>query len=344
MSGGVDSSTAAALLCDQGYDVFGVHLRVMDAPAQSQAAPGADARRVAEALGIEFHELDIRDAFRHDVIEPFIAAYLMGQTPNPCVACNRAIKFGRLLEQAQAWGAEALATGHYARVEQGAERWRLLRGRAGDKDQSYYLSRLRQDQLARFIVPLGDMDKPAVRALARQRSLPVAAKTDSQDVCFIPEGDYRRFLESWAPDRLNASEGDIVDTAGHVIGRHRGAWRYTIGQRRGLGVAAAQPLYVVAIDMAANRVVAGPKEATYATQCQVRDVNWVSIAPIRAPLECQVQIRYRHVAAPAVAEPLDAPASRLRIRFAAPQSAITPGQAAVLYAGEAVLASGWIEP
>ncbi|MCX7045785.1 MAG: tRNA 2-thiouridine(34) synthase MnmA [Candidatus Sumerlaeota bacterium] len=340
MSGGVDSSMAAALLLEQGYEVFGVHMHVKDAaPEASEAA--ADARKVAAALGIELRELDLRQEFRRLVIEPFIAAYLAGQTPNPCVGCNRAIKFGLMLDKALAWGADALATGHYARVQFEGGRWTLRRATFRAKDQSYYLSRLRQDQLARFLTPLGRLTKPEIRQMARDRRLPVAEKSESQDICFIPDNDYKAFIEERSANRL-PGEGDIVSLEGKILGRHGGAWRFTIGQRQGLGVSAPHPLYVTQIDMERNRVIVGPREATFSSALVAEDVNYVSIPPLDKPLRCEAQIRYRHAAVPAMAEPLDPDGARLRIVFDEPQSAITPGQAAALYQDDLLLAGGWI--
>ena len=359
MSGGVDSSMAAALLLDRGCDVFGVHLRVADGPqgsappahatpparaagSESAAPPVEAAGAAAAALGIELRVLDVREDFLRKVIAPFIDEYLAGRTPNPCVGCNRAVKFGVLLERALEWGAEALATGHYARARFEDGRWRLLRGLARGKDQSYYLCRLRQDQLERFVAPLGELaSKDDTRAMARQRGLPVAGRRESQDICFIHDNDYKAFIEARAPGRL-PGEGDIVDTQGDIVGRHQGAWRYTIGQRRGLGVSAPAPLYVVAIDMPRNRVVVGPWEAALSRELVAEDVNYVSIPPIERPIRCGVQIRYRHSPARATAEPVGAGATRLRVVFDEPQSAVAPGQAAVLYDGDVVLGGGWI--
>lgn len=341
MSGGVDSSLAVALLREAGHDVFGIHLRTFDPEtvADDVSAPGDDARRVAEELGVEFHLLDVRDSFNQHVIAPFIEEYLRGRTPNPCVMCNPAIKFGVLLEHALELGADALATGHYARVDRVGSRCRLRRGLAEGKDQSYYLAMLRQEQLARFMAPLGALDKSQVRAMARARGLVVAEKEESQDVCFIPDGDYKRFIVDRVGDRL-PGPGEIVDGDGKAIGRHDGAWRYTIGQRRGLGIAAPEPLYVIAIDMARNRVVVGTKSATLSNTLIAHGVNYVSIDPLTEPRKCEVQIRYRSRPSPALATPLEDGA--LRIEFDEPQSAITPGQTAALYDGDTLLAGAWI--
>ncbi len=340
MSGGVDSSVVAALLMEQGHEVIGVHMTVAPSSGPLASAAAADARQVAEGLGVAFHAFDLRDEFQATIIAPFMDEYLSGRTPTPCVRCNPTIKFGVLMDKARALGAEAFATGHYARVENRDGRWCLMRAAVGAKDQSYYLSRLSQEQLSAFLTPLGAMDKAETRRLAQEKGLSVAQKDDSQDVCFIPDGDYKAFIEARAGDRL-PGPGEIVDGAGRVLGRHQGAWRYTVGQRRGIGVSASEPLYVLAIDWRRNRLVVGPRSACFARTLTMVDVNYVALPSLSEPIHCAAQIRFRHRAAAARVEPF-AGGSRLRVTFEEPQSSITPGQAVVLYDGDTVLAGGWI--
>ena len=345
MSGGVDSAVTAALLLQAGVSIFGVHMTVKGDQAPEQTASFREAARVAEMLDIPLYGVDLRDVFRRHILEPFAESYRCGQTPNPCARCNPMIKMGALFDWAcQRHGARSMATGHYARVAPpGPEgRWQLLRGLDAGKDQSYYLSRLSQEQLGRLITPLGAWDKGRTRAEARRLGLPMAHGDESQDICFVPDGDYKVFLQAFCGADLPGA-GDIVDGEGRPVGRHGGAWRYTIGQRRGLGIAAAAPLYVVDLDGPANRVVVGPKEQTLADGLIAADINYVSMAPARTPFDGLAQIRYRHRAAPARVEPLDDQGARLRVRFAEPQSAITPGQVVAFYDGDRLLAGGWIE-
>lgn len=341
LSGGVDSAVAALTLRRRGHDIRCYHIRNVPADDGAQA----DARRVADALGAPLVEIDLRAEFDRLVVRPFIEEYLRGRTPNPCVRCNPSIKLGSLLEQARHDGAVALATGHYARVSRAPDpatgRHTLRRGRDAEKDQSYYLSRLDQSRLAAFLAPLGSWTKDEARRRAREAGLPVAERSESQDVCFIADDDYRAFIESRAGDRL-PGEGEIVDLAGRTLGLHGGAWRFTVGQRRGLGVATDERLYVVRIDTAENRVVVGPREALGRSELTAEDVNYLSVAPFDGPRRCEAQTRYRRRAAPATAEPLDAGGRRLRVVFDTPEEAVTPGQAVVLYEGDLALAGGWI--
>jgi tRNA-specific 2-thiouridylase len=341
MSGGVDSSVAAALLVEQGYDVVGVTLHLAGSGSRCCSLDDADdARRVADRLGIRFYVSNQQEAFRREVMLPFADAYLAGRTPVPCVACNRRFKFGRLLERARALGAEAVATGHYARLadDPATGERQLLRGRDSDKDQSYFLFDLDQAQLARARFPLGELTKPEVRALARARGLATAAKPESQEICFVPGGDYAAVVESLRPGAA-AGEGEVVDGAGRVRGRHRGVHHFTVGQRRGLGVGGPERLYVRALDAARNRVVVGGEGELAVRGARLEAVSWTGAAP-SGPVEAAVRIRYRHPGAPARIEaPGDGSA---RVLFETPVAAVAPGQAAVFYRGDRVLGGGWI--
>lgn len=337
MSGGVDSSVAAALLREAGARVTGCHMIMHDLPDSGcHSAPGvdhaADARRVALGLGCDFRLLDMRPRFRHTIIEPFGDAYLAGRTPNPCVTCNRNMKLAPLLDLAEALGADYVATGHYARVRRNDDTRRLELHPAADdtKEQTYYLCRLTQPQLARLCFPLGELTKVQVKARSRELGLAVEDKEESEDICFVPGRDYRAFLEAERGAELDGREGDIVDVAGNVLGRHKGVHNYTVGQRKGLGLAAPRPLYVVRLDPQARRVVVGYEEDTLETALEARALNWVGIAPTDEPLRARVKIRYRSPARPATlyADPAHDSA---RIVFDEPQRAITPGQTAVAY-------------
>jgi tRNA-specific 2-thiouridylase len=343
MSGGVDSSTAAYLLTRAGYEVIGLFMRtgvVVEGSAGRRCcslADAEDARRVAEHLGIAFYVLNCKAEF-DGLIDYFCAEYLRGRTPNPCVRCNTELKFGKLLRYAHALGAEAVATGHYARVERRGERCALRRGADPAKDQSYFLFGLTQEQLARARFPLGELTKTEVRALARSAGLPVQEKPESQDICFVPEASYREVLaERLGPPR----PGRLVDVSGKVLGEHPGCQNFTIGQRRGLGVALGTPYYVVAIQPETNTVVLGPESALLARMCYVRGLVWSALAGLRLPRPAAVQIRYQHEAAPAAIVP--AGADEVGVLFVEPQRAITPGQAAVFYEGDLVLGGGWID-
>jgi tRNA-specific 2-thiouridylase len=335
MSGGVDSSVAAALLKQDGHDVFGVTMQLL--PRIESRCCGLeainDARRAAYCLGIRHYVLDLRDIFEERVIAPFCREYARGRTPNPCVVCNREIKFGALLEKAAGMGAGAIATGHYARIEGGL----LKKSADARKDQSYFLCRLTRDQLAKAVFPIGRLTKPEVRRIAAELGLPNAARPESQEICFIPDGDYAAFVGDYL--RQTGLPGPILDEAGRTLGEHRGIASYTIGQRHGLGIAAAEPLYVTAIRPERNAVVVGAREMTFTTGLVADDLNWLS-APPPGPFECKARVRYRHPEAAAAVTPLDD--HKVYVKFAAPQMAVTPGQTIAFYDGDTVLGGGTI--
>ena len=361
MSGGVDSSAAAAILKDQGHELVGFTMQLWDQrrginvdengdPLPSRCCSlddVYDARRVAEELGFPFYVLNLERDFERDVVQPFVTSYLSGETPIPCVACNSRLKFASLDRLAVSLGCEKVATGHYARVEfdENTGRYRLLRGRNEQKDQSYFLWELTQEQLSHALFPLGEMSKPEARDAARQHNLNgVAEKKESQEICFVPDGDYAGFIDRYldaenATDRLPGA-GEIVDTDGKVIGKHEGIHRYTVGQRRGIGIADQRPLYVISINADRNRVAVGPAEELLSNEFTAAGVNWISFEAPSEPVRADVRVRYRHTAAPATITPL--PDARARIVFDEPQRAITPGQATVFYRGDEVVGGGWI--
>ena len=335
MSGGVDSSAAAVVLRDQGHQVVGFTLKVWDRSRCCSLEDVADARRVAACLDLPFYVLDAHDAFERQVVEPFVAAYAAGTTPNPCIWCNQRIKFHWLLERALALGCDAVATGHYARMADGPGGRRLLRGVDRDKDQSYFLVPEAPDGLDRVLFPLGERTKDQVRAVAEVAGLPVARKADSQDVCFVPEGDLAGFLARYLPRR----EGEIVDPQGRVLGHHRGVHGFTVGQRRGLGVSAPEPLYVIGCDPPRARVVVAPRQALLAPGLVGEGAVWLSAAGDRGPLECTVQIRSTGRAVPCRVERRG---DQVRVEFDAPQFGVAPGQMAVFFDGDEVLGGAWI--
>ena len=343
MSGGVDSSAAALVLQRAGYAVAGVTLSLQGEKTRRSDAV-QDARRVAEKLGIEHRVLDLTEEFDRHVVAPFAADYLAGRTPNPCVACNRHIKFGAMLRYALAEGFDAVATGHYAVVEQDeAGRYQLYRAQT-EKDQSYVLYSLTQQQLAHVLFPLAAYAQDEVRARAGEAGLPVAQKPDSQEICFVEGNDYVAFLKQYAGEL--PPPGDFVDEAGALLGRHKGLAHYTVGQRKGLGCSFGKPMYVVRLEPDGNRVVLGGEGRQYAPGLVARDVNWIafdSLAGRELPLRCTAKIRYKAEPAPCRAEPLPAEmGGGIRVLFDTPQRSVTPGQAVVFYDGSRVLGGGVI--
>jgi tRNA-uridine 2-sulfurtransferase len=349
MSGGVDSSVAAAMLADQGHEVIGVSMQLYD-QREGDIRFGTcctlddlqDARRAAAAIGIPHYIMNFERHFDEHVVRNFIDEYVNGRTPIPCAHCNSDLKFSTLLERAASFDAESWATGHYARVELDATRQRyvLKRGLDAAKDQSYFLFSLSQAQLARATFPVGHLDKPAVRAYARAKGLVVADKPDSREICFIPDGDYAAFLERKTKGAA-AREGTLVNASGEVLGRHGGVHRFTVGQRKGLGLSAPLPLYVTAIDARTNTVTVGSRQDLEKSTALVGSVNWISGEKPSHPLRLTAQIRYKHEAAPATLMPMTE--DRATLRFETPQPAITPGQAAVFYDGDTVIGGGWID-
>ena len=338
MSGGVDSAAAALLLMQAGHQVRGVTLRLR---TDGQEEDLDSARAVADKLGIPHIVLDQRELFCRTVMDKFVAEYVAGRTPNPCVDCNRCVKFGALLDWALEQGADFLATGHYARVDRDpvSGRYLLLRGLDRRKEQSYFLYQLTQHQLSHLLFPVGDYEKPALRALAEAHGFANAHRADSQDICFIPGGDYMAFLEEYGG--VTPVPGDFVDDQGRVLGRHKGLERYTTGQRKGLGVSADTPLYVVRKDPASNTVVLGPDSALYTRELTADHFNWIAVPKPSAPLSVTAKTRYSQREDEALARVL--PDGTVQVSFTAPQRAVTAGQAVVLYDGERVVGGGTIQ-
>ena len=360
MSGGVDSSTAAALLKEQGHELIGFTMQLwnqrrnINVDENGDSLPSRccslddvyDARRVAESLGFPFYVLNLEKDFEEAVVNPFIQSYLDGETPIPCVACNSRLKFASLDKMAQSLDCDKVATGHFARVEydEKANRYRLFRGRNHWKDQSYFLWELTQDQLSRSYFPLGEMLKSEVRDIARENNLYVAEKQESQEICFVPDGKYAEFIDRYLQHENRADElpkgGDIVNQKGEKLNEHAGIHRYTIGQRRGLGIAHEKPLYVLQIERAKNQIIVGEKEELDSIEFTAKGVNWVAFDEPTEPVRASVKVRYRHEPAPATIHALAE--NRARIVFDEPQAAITPGQATVFYNGEECVGGGWI--
>jgi tRNA-uridine 2-sulfurtransferase len=359
MSGGVDSSTVAAVLLQQGRPVVGLTMQLWnqrrlpqlqgDGPAPHRCCSlddVYDAKRVAQHLDFPHYVVNFEEQFEQRVVRPFVQQYLSGRTPIACTNCNTDVKFEPLLRMARQIGAERLATGHYARIrrDQASGRYQLLRARDDSKDQSYFLWGLTQEQLSRSEFPLGELAKDQVRALARNIQLPVADKPESMELCFVPNGNYVQFIHAYAQESgtpVEDRQGEIVTRDDKVIGRHNGVHNYTVGQRKGLGFSTGKPIYVLAIDALENRIIVGEDEALHTAEIAMEDVNWVSVAEPVKPFEAQVKIRHKHEPAAATVEALAG--STARVRFARPQRAITPGQAAVIYDGQVVLGGGWIK-
>ena len=359
MSGGVDSSVVAAMLHAQGRPVVGMTMQLWNQRRFPELIPegGAagrccslddvyDARAVAASVGIPFYVVNFEERFEREVVQPFVDDYVAGRTPIPCTLCNNFVKFDQFLDMARQAGAETIATGHYARIERDPDtgRFLLLRGVDHSRDQSYFLWGLTQEQLSRSLFPLGALEKAEVRALAHQLDVPVADKGESREICFVPNGDYARFVETYLDERgvpAGAREGEVVDASGRTLAEHGGIHRFTIGQRKGLGVAAGKPLYVTEILPAERKVVVGPREALERRAFEAERMNWISIPALDAPIEVEVKIRYQFRPVKATVFPTADP-SRAHVEMAAPQLAVTPGQAAVFYQGDVVVGGGWI--
>ncbi len=363
MSGGVDSSVVAALLHSENRPIVGMTMQLWNQQRLPELIPegGAtgrccslddvyDARWVAESLGVPFYVVNFEDRFERDVVRPFVDDYVSGRTPIPCTLCNNFIKFDQFLDMAAQAGAETIATGHYARIDyhQRTGRWRLLKGVDDSRDQSYFLFGLTQAQLSKTLFPLGHLQKAEVRELAHRLKVPVADKGESREICFVPNGDYARFVELYLEQQgapVASAGGDVVTADGGRLATHSGVHRFTIGQRKGLGVAVGEPLYVTQIQAAEKRVVVGPKTDLLRQRFTIGDLNWISIDgldELDGPLDVEVKIRYRFPPARATVRPL-AGGRRAEVELAEPQLAVTPGQAAVFYQGDVVVGGGWIE-
>jgi len=359
MSGGVDSSTVAAMLRAEGHNVVGLTMqlwnqrRLAGHEGMPESVQGRccslddvyDARRVAETIGIPYYVVNHEERFERDVVRPFVEQYLSGRTPIPCSLCNNHLKFDQLLTVAQQIGADALATGHYARVEFDPQlgRWLLKRPADRSKDQTYFLFGLTQDQLSRTLFPLGGMMKPEVRELARQHGLALAQKPDSQEICFVPGGDYKKFLDAYLSEQGEAlpdTAGELVTSDGQVVGEHRGIHNFTVGQRKGLGLATGSPLYVIEIKGDARQVVVGQQEELYTRTLRAHRINLIALEDLQEPMRVTAKIRHRHEGAAALIE--KSGDDEILVSFDQPQRAVTPGQAAVFYEDDVVIGGGWI--
>ena len=360
MSGGVDSSTVAGLLHRRGVPIVGMTMQLWNQRRLPELNPAGgptgrccslddvyDARAVAAHLGIPYYVVNFEKGFEETVVRPFIAEYMAGRTPIPCTLCNNFVKFDQFLTMAAGVGADRVATGHYARITRDARtaRYQMRKSVDASRDQTYFLFGLTQDQLARTLFPLGELVKTEVREMAREMGLPVAEKPDSQEICFVPNGDYAAFIDSYFREQgtpPGEMRGEIVSSDGRILGEHSGVHHFTVGQRRGLGVATGEPLYVIATEPATQRVIVGRNEELLRSRLVARDVNWLSWPGLAASARAEVKIRNKHVAAPATLLATGDP-SRVEVLFDQPQRAVTPGQAAVFYDGDLVLGGGWIE-
>ena len=340
MSGGVDSSVAAYLMMQAGYDCIGGTMQMCDERLLNctPTNPAEDAKKVADRLGIPFYAFDACEAFKAHVAEPFIRSYEEGDTPNPCIQCNRYMKFGLLLDEAEKLGCSHIVTGHYARIREESGRYLLYKAADESKDQTYFLACLSQKQLSRILLPLGELTKPQVRQIAEAQGFITARKKDSQDICFIPDGDYKAFMERYTGKQYPA--GDYLDMDGKVIGKHQGAVGYTLGQRKGLGIALGQPAYVCGKDMESNTVTLGTNEDLFKKGLRAKDWNFMPFEKLDAPMHVLAKVRYRHTPQSATVYPEDD--GYVRVEFDEPQRAITTGQAVVLYDGDMVIGGGTI--